>query len=91
MEYKNNIKSVTNKDYLTFDELTDIIVRGYGEEKEDGMMIMDGSTMKSYLHSILGDQNSVTAAISVHNSSQLRARMYWKYDVKKGKGILIAK
>ena len=33
MEYKNDIKSVTNKDHLTFDELTDIIVRGYGEEK----------------------------------------------------------
>jgi len=46
MEYKNNIKSVTNKDYLTFNELTDIIVRGYGEEKEDGTMVMGDKTMK---------------------------------------------
>ena len=91
MEYKNNIKSVTNKDYLTFDELTDIIVRGYGEEKEDGTMVMDGGTMKSYLRSILGDENSVTMAISVHNSQQLQACMYWKYDVKGGHGVLIAK
>jgi len=91
MEYKNNIKSVTNKDYLTFDELTDIIVRGYGEEKEDGTMVMDGGTMKSYLRSILGDENSVTMAISVHNSQQLQACMYWKYDVKGGQGVLIAK
>lgn len=91
MEYKNNIKSVTNKDYLTFNELTDIIVRGYGEEKEDGTMVMDGGTMKSYLLSILGDESSVTAAISVYNSPQLRERMYWRYDVKSGYGVLIAK
>lgn len=91
MEYKNNIKSVTNKNYLTFDELTDIIVRGYGEEKEDGTMVMGDKTMKSYLHSILGDESSVTAAISVNNSKQLQARMYWKYDVKNGYGVLIAK
>lgn len=91
MEYKNNIKSVTNKDYLTFDELTDIIVRGYGEEKEDGTMVMDSITMKSYLLSILGDESSVTAAISVNNSPQLRESMYWRYDVKSGQGVLIAK
>ena len=91
MEYKNNIKSVTNKDYLTFDELTNIIVRGYGEEKEDGTMVMNGEKVKSYLRSILGDENSVTAAISMYNSPQLRESMYWRYDVKKGQGILIAK
>ena len=28
MEYKNDIKSVTNKDYLTFDRCLDIIVKG---------------------------------------------------------------
>ena len=88
MEYKNNIKSVTNKDYLTFDELTDIIVRGYGEEKEDGTMVMDGGTMKSYLRSILGDENSVTMAISVHNSSQLKNVVTWYYDVDNGYGFL---
>lgn len=91
MEYKNDIKSVTTKDYLTFDELTDIIVRVYGEEKEDGIMVMDSRTMKSYLLSILGDESSVTAATSVYNSSQLQACMYWRYDVKNGQGVLIAK
>ena len=91
MEYKNDIKSVTTKDYLTFDELTNIIVRGYGEEKEDGVMVMDGEKVKSYLRSILGDESSVTAAISVYNSPQLQESMYWRYDVKGGQGILISK
>ena len=91
MEYKNDIKSVTTKDYLTFDELTDIIVRVYGEEKEDGTMVMDGEKVKSYLRSILGDESSLTAAISVYNSPQLQESMYWRYDVKGGQGVLIAK
>ena len=61
------------------------------KKKENGTMVMDGEKVKSYLRSILGDESSVTAAILVYNSPQLRERIFWRYDVKGGQGVLIAK
>ena len=93
MEYsaemiKNNIRYVTNKKNLSFNELTDIIVRFFGTESENGTMVMNKQEMKKILRSILGDGNSFTAAVAMHNSPQLQSVLSWEYDVEKGTGYL---
>lgn len=93
MEYsseiiREKICNVTNKPILTFNELTDIIVRLFGTETENGTMFMNGQEMKKIIRSILGDENSFTAAVAMHNSPQLQSVLSWEYDVEKGSGYL---
>lgn len=87
MEYKNNIRSGVSKKQLTFNELTDIIVRGYGTQIEDGKIIMSGDQLTSHLRKIF-DDDSYTMAIAVNNSKQLQNIFTWYYDVDKGDGYL---
>lgn len=76
------------KSILTFDELTDIIVRIFGTETENGTMVMNGLEMTKIIRSILGDEDSFTAVVAMHNSSHLQSVLSWKYDVEKGTGYL---
>lgn len=91
MNYNDNIRQVTDKDFLTFQELKDITVRMYGNETEDGGMTMSGNDLEKHIRSILGDENSFTAANSVENFPQLQNILIWRYDVKNGYGILMEK
>tara|TARA_B100000131_G_C17587946_1_gene397966 strand:+ start:182 stop:469 length:288 start_codon:yes stop_codon:yes gene_type:complete len=88
MDYKTNIRSNVSKKYLTFNELTDIIVRLYGTSvDEDEKMIMPSNEMESHLRKIF-DNDSYTMAVAVNNSSQLKNILTWYYDVEKGEGYL---
>lgn len=91
MDYNGNIRQVTNKEFLTFQELKDITVRMYGNETEDGGMTMSGNDLEKHIRSILGDENSFTAAKSIEHFPQLQNIFIWRYDVKNGYGILTEK
>jgi hypothetical protein len=91
MNYNDNIRQVTDKNFLTFQELKDITIRMYGNETEDGGTIMSGKDLEKHIRSILRDENSFTAAISVENFHQLQNIFIWRYDVKNGYGILTEK
>lgn len=93
MEYtseiiKENIRKVTNKKTLSFEELSDIIIRFFGKEDENGTMFMDIQEMESIIKKILGDKNSFTALVAMQNSEQLQSILIWEYDVEKGGGYL---
>ena len=93
MEYsaemiKNNIRYVTNKKNLSFNELTDIIVRFFGAEDENGTMIMNKQEMEAIIKKVLGDKNSFTVLVAMQNSEQLQSILIWEYDVEKGCGYL---
>ena len=88
MDYKMNIQSNVTKKSLTFNELTDVIVRLYGTSvDEDGKITMSSNEMESHLRNIF-DNDSYTMALAVHNSSQLRNVLTWYYDVDKSDGYL---
>lgn len=86
MDYKMNIQSNVTKKILTFNELTDVIVRLYGTSVDE-KIIMPSNEMESHLRKIF-DNDSYTMAVAVHNSSQLRNVLTWYYDVDKGDGYL---
>ena len=74
---------------LTFDELSDIIIRFFGKEDEnDGTMIIDKQTMETIIKKVLGDENSFRALVAIQNSEQLQNILIWEYDVIKGCGYL---
>ena len=96
MEYsaemiRNNIRYVTNKKKLSFNELTEIIVRFFGTEDENGNMIMNKQEMESIIKKVLGDKNSFTALVAMQNLEQLQRILIWEYDVEKGSGYLCEK
>lgn len=88
MEYKDHIRGLVTKKHITFNELTDIIVKSYGQEQENGLMTMTAEILETYLREILRDDNSFTMAIAVHNSNQLQSHVSWYYDIEKGDGYL---
>jgi hypothetical protein len=88
MDYKMNIQSNVTKKFLTFNELTDVIVHLYGTSvDEDEKITMSSNEIESHLRKIF-DNDSYTMAVAVHNSSQLRNVLTWYYDVEKGEGYL---
>ena len=93
MEYsaemiKNNIRSVSTKSKLSFNELSDIIIRFFGTEAENGTMIMNKQEMEAIIKKVLGDENSFITLVAMQNSEQLQSILTWKYDVIKGGGYL---
>lgn len=91
MEIKDNIRKLSNKKFLTFDELTDIIVECYGEvNNSNDIKEMSGENMEKILRSIF-DDDSFTMTLCFNNSQQLQSILSWKYDVEKGDGYLFEK
>lgn len=93
MEYsaemiKNNIRSVSTKSKLSFNELSDIIIRFFGTEAENGTMIMNKQEMEAIIKKVLGDEKSFTALVAMQNSEQLQSILIWEYDVENGSGYL---
>ena len=93
MEYsgeiiRENIRTVTNKGILTFDELSDIIVRFFGTETENGTMVMNKEEMEAIIRNILKDENSFTALVAMQNSHELQSILIWEYNVREGTGFL---
>ena len=93
MEYsaeiiRENIRSVSTKSKLSFNELSDIIIRFFGTEAENGTMIMNEQEMETIIKKVLGDKNSFTALVAMQNSEQLQSILIWEYDVEKGGGYL---
>lgn len=93
MEYsaemiKNNIRSVSTKSKLSFNELSDIIVRFFGTETENGTMIMNKQEMEAIIKKVLGDENSFIALVAMQNSEKLQSILIWEYDVENGCGYL---
>ena len=96
MEYsaeiiRENIRIVSTKSKLSFNELSDIIVRFFGTEAENGTIIMNGKEMEAIIRKILGDKNSFTALVAMQNSEQLKSILTWEYDVEQGGGYLCEK
>ena len=93
MEYsgeiiRENIRTVTNKGILTFDELSDIIVRFFGTETENGTMVMNKEEMEAIIRNILKDEISFTALVAMQNSHELQSILIWEYNVREGTGFL---
>ena len=96
MEYsaeiiRENIRSVSTKSKLSFNELSDIIIRFFGTEAENGTMIMNRQEMEVIIKKVLGDKNSFTALVAMQNSEQLQSILIWEYDVENGCGYLLEK
>lgn len=87
MDYKKSIQAATQSQYISFEELLDIITRIYGDETGNGTISMEPSEMEKILIAILGENGCVTA-ISLYNSSQLQEVFTWKYHVTTGEGYL---
>ena len=87
MDYKKSIQAATQSQYISFEELLDIITTIYGDESGNGTISMKSFEMEKILKDILGE-NGCVAAISVYNSSQLQEVFIWKYHVATGEGYL---
>lgn len=87
MDYKSEIKDLSVKTELNFDELLEMISALY--QKKNNTEITKNVGL-SILTQILGE-NGKAAALAVHNSEQLQAVMRWIYKVEDGEGYLIAK
>ena len=92
MDYKNDIKKVTNSKYLTIFELVETITILYGTQDKENKerVLLHPDKADSILLSILGTDGK-TAAVSFYNSNKLQEFMDWKYDVESGEGYFFAK
>ena len=75
--------------HISFSQLTDIILRLYGDGPDSGPLRLDGSKMKSILTSILG-KNATDAALISDNPS-FKKKLLWYYDINKGESYIQAK
>jgi len=87
MDYKSEIKELSVKTEINFDELLEMISVLY--QKKNNTEITDNAGL-SILTQILGE-NGKAAALAVHNSKQLQCVLRWVYKVEDGEGYLIAK
>lgn len=90
MSYISDIKKVTQKSKLSFNELKDTIVALYGEENPDGTTTMEGSKMRTILSSLLGSDGP-TIAYAITNCPNASKVLRWYYDVQKGDGYICEK
>ena len=75
--------------HITYSQMTNILVRLYGDGPDSGPLTMDGSKMDSILISILGEDGRDAAMIST--LPEARGKISWYYDIQSGDGFLQAK
>jgi hypothetical protein len=89
MDYKAAISQNTDKKQLSFNELEEIIVKLYGEEQNE-RIILQPEKFISILKSMF-DPDSYTMINAFVHSSQLQAVFNWHYDTRDGQGYLTDK